>query len=144
MNPEMPTELSGRLTDPAALPEEGDFAALLGRSFDALNEPVQWLACARPAMRAEWRFSLYAGWHRVFVLDGRRLCYVLPRNGAFRFMVLLGDPAVATLRRGLAADVMAELMRHAKKQEDNTVFVLDSHRFDPDLAIALLEAKLAH
>ena len=76
-------------------------------------------------------------------LEKRRLFYLVPKPGDFRFSMILGDRAIALLKQGALVDKILPLLKDAKRYAEGTAFIFDRKTFDPEIVIALLEAKLA-
>ena len=101
-------------------------------------------AAIHPEATAEWKYTAGAGWYRICLLKKRRLFYLRPMTGDFRFSMVLGDRAIALLVGGPCAARVKRLVKSARRFPEGTVFSFDRESFKPDLALALLEAKIAH
>jgi len=142
----MKTKIAGRQAALAEKTSSGDEAlrVLLGRNYDPLAGVINWLRSGHPAVTVDERFGGQAGWHRIYLLKKRRLFYLAPKSGDFRFAMILGDRAIDRVRQGAAAGSFEGLLRDAKRYGEGTAFIFDARSFDPPLVTALLEAKLAH
>lgn len=116
----------------------------LGRAFAPLAQVIAWLQTAQPSVTIDERFPAQTGWHQIYLLKQRRLFYLTPKLGDFRFAMILGDKAIAQVRKSRLAERFLPLLRNARRYSEGTAFIFDRKSFDPPLAIALLEAKLAH
>lgn len=112
-------------------------AKLIARTFAALTK-------AHPQLILEWKFSEEVGWHEIPMLKRRRVLYLVPKRGDFRFSVIIGGKAVDDLRAGPHGQAIARLLETAPRYPEGTVFSFDRHTLQPDLALAVIEAKLAH
>jgi hypothetical protein len=117
---------------------------MLGRAYAPLGKVIDWLRSAQPAVTIEERFHAEAGWHRIYVLKKRRLFYLVPKPGDFRFSMILGGKAIALVRKGPTEARVQPLLEHAKRYPEGTAFIFDRKSFDAEIVIALLEAKLDH
>ncbi len=124
-------------------PDDDDLKKMLGRAYAPLAKVTAWLRSAQPASTIEERFHAQVGWHHIYLLKKRRLFYLTPKPGDFRFAMILGDKAIASLKRGAFAKQFQPLLKDAKRYAEGTAFVFDRKSFDPEIAIALLEAKIA-
>ena len=139
--PPVPTAvLSGRKL-PAG---DDDLKKTLGRAYAPLAKVTAWLRTAQPAVTIEERFHAETGWHQIYLLKKRRLFYLTPKPGDFRFAMVLGDKAVARLQQGAFAAQFQPLLKDARRYAEGTAFIFERRTFAPPLVIALLEAKLAH
>ena len=125
-------------------PNDNDLKKLMGRAFTPLVKVTGWLRSAQPAITIEDRFHAETGWHQIYLLKKRRLFYLTPKEDDFRFAMVLGDKAIAQLRQGPLAARIDPLLKNAKRYPEGTAFIFDRKSFDPQIAIALLEAKIAH
>jgi len=142
----MKTTLAPAASASAETPQPSDdgLRRMLGRAYPALEQVTAWLCSNQPTVTIEERFPAQTGWHRIYLLKKRRLFYLTPMPGDFRFAVVLGDKAIALLRQGAFADQLAPLLDRARRYGEGTAFIFDRKSFDPPLAIALLQAKIAH
>jgi len=124
--------------------DDDNFAVLLQQASAPLAKVTDWLLAKRPAVTIDERYSMQAGWHRIYVLKKRRLFYLVPKPSDFRFSMILGDKALTQLARGPDAARVRALLKTARRYPEGTAFILDRQSFEPDLVIALLEAKLAN
>lgn len=102
------------------------------------------LAKAHPQVVTEWKFSEQVGWHEIPMLKRRRVLYLVPQRGNFRLSVIVGGNAVDDLRAGPHAAAVGRLLEAAPRYPEGTVFCFDRHTLEPELALAVIEAKLAH
>jgi hypothetical protein len=135
---------AGALTDPAQRPTEAVLKATLGASHAALEMLVAALRATRPAISWEWNFSDRSGWHRICLLQQRRLFYLLPLAGGFRLSLIVGDRALAAVASGPHAAVLKRLLKSAPRYPEGTAFIFTAADFNAPVVLALLEAKLAH
>jgi hypothetical protein len=124
-------------------PGNEDLKKLMGRAFGPLAKVTGWLRLAQPAVTIEERFHAETGWHQIYLLKKRRLFYLTPKQGDFRFAMILGDKAIVRLRQGPLAAQIQPLLKNAKRYPEGTAFIFDAKSFKPELIITLLEAKLA-
>lgn len=124
-------------------PGDDDLKKALGRAYVPLAKVTAWLRSAQPAVAIDERFPAQSGWHRIYVLKKRRLFYLVPKRGDFRFSMVLGDKAIARLKQGDFADQFQPLLKGARRYAEGTAFIFDRKSFAPPLVIALLEAKMA-
>ena len=124
-------------------PIDAALAKLLGAAGVPLAKVIAWLRAAHPAVTIDERFPAQPGWHRIYLLKQRRLFYLTPKPGDFRFALILGDRAIERVQRGPLADEMQGLLRDARRYGEGTAFIFAAKPFNPTLVIALLEAKLA-
>ncbi len=135
---------------PAALrgkrlpPDDDDLKKLLGRAFGPLAKVTGWLRAHQPAATIEERFHAETGWHRIYVLKKRRLFYLVPKRGDFRFSMVLGGKAIDLLRQGPFAPRIQSLLQDARRYPEGTAFIFDRKSFEPEIVLALLAAKIAH
>ena len=127
-----------------AQPVEADLKASLGRAYPRLEAVIVWLRSVAPALRVEDRFHMETGWHQIYLLRKRRLFYLTPKAGDFRFAMVLGAKAIAGLQQGPIAGQMPRLLKATKRYAEGTAFIFDRKSFAPSVVIALLEAKLAN
>jgi len=130
------------LSESAAPPTDHDLQAALGAAHGPLAEVVAWLRHREPAMGCEWKFAPLSGWYQIYVLKRRRLFYLLPRPRAFRMVILLDARALTALRQGPLGGGADALISGAKSYPEGMAFTLESRGFYPEIAIALLAAKL--
>ena len=124
-------------------PTDEEFRLGLGPSFGRLNDVVNWFRAREPSVTAHWKFAPISGWYQIYVLKKRRMFYLIPRRDGFRMVILLGDRAIATLREGPLGGGVDALLGSAKRYPEGTAFTLESEGFYPEVAIALLTAKMA-
>lgn len=136
------TESTAALFDSATEPTDHDLKLALGPCHQALADVVDWLRDVQPALISEWKYAPLSGWYRVYVLKKRRMFYLIPRWRGFRIVILLGDRALTALRHGALAGGAEALISEAKRYPEGTAFTLESRGFYPEVAIALLAAKL--
>jgi hypothetical protein len=125
------------------VPGDDDLKATLGRAFAPLAKVTGWLRSVQPDVAIDERFPAQSGWHRIYLLKKRRLFYLVPKRGDFRFSMVLGDKAIAQLKQGGFAARIQLLLKDAKRYPEGTAFIFDRKSFDPEIVIALLEAKIA-
>ena len=125
-------------------PAESDLPSALGRAFDPLAKVLERLRGAHPDIAPEWKYSARSGWHLIYNRKKRRLFYVVPVHGDFRISLILGGKAIAALQAGPCARQMPVLLKEAKRYPEGTAFSLTGETLDVDVAVALLEAKIAH
>jgi hypothetical protein len=130
--------------DEKSVPAESDLPGALGRSFGPLSKVLVRLRAAHPDVAPEWKYSPRSGWHLIFSRKKRRLFYLIPARGDFRLSLILGDKAIAALQAGPCAKEVAELLKEAKRYPEGTAFTLTRATLDTEVAVALLEAKIAH
>lgn len=137
--------------DPAAAfpdekrqPAESDLPGALGRAFAPLAKVLERLRSAHPDVAPEWKFSPRAGWHLIYSRKQRRLFYLIPTRGNFRLSLILGGKAIAALQEGPVAREMPALLKEAKRYPEGTAFSFNRETLDPELTIAILDAKAAH
>jgi hypothetical protein len=125
-------------------PAESDLPGALGRAFAPLAKVLERFRSAHPDVAPEWKYSPRAGWHLIYSRKQRRLFYLVPTRGGFRLSLLLGDKAIAALQAGPCAQQMPALLQAAKRYPEGTAFTFTGATLDVAVAVALLEAKLAH
>ena len=125
-------------------PAEADLASALGRAFGPLAKVLERLRAAHPDIAPEWKYSARSGWHLIYNRKKRRLFYLVPVHGDFRISLILGGKAIAALQAGPCARQMPALLKEAKRYPEGTAFSLTGETLDVDVAVALLEAKIAH
>lgn len=129
--------------DGAVQPTEEGFREGLGPAYGPLHQVLEWCEREYPAYTSEWRYAPLSGWYRIYVFKKRRMFYLLPRRRGFRLVILLGDRALAALREGPLGGGVDSLLGSAKRYPEGTAFTLESEGFYPEVAIALLSAKLS-
>jgi Protein of unknown function (DUF3788) len=130
--------------DEKRLPAESDLRTALGRAFVPLEKILERLRAAHPDVAAEWKYSPRSGWHLIYSRKKRRIFYLIPVRGDFRLSLILGDKAIAALRAGPCAKQMPALLKEAKRYPEGTAFSLPGQTLEIEVAVALLEAKIAH
>jgi hypothetical protein len=135
--------------DPAAAfadakqpPGESELKAALGPAGTVIETVLARLRSLRPEATTSWQFSERSGWYLLLLLKKRRLLYLVPKRGDFRFSMILGDKAIALLRLGPVGPKVESLLKKAKRYPEGTAFTFERKSFDPETAIALLEAKI--
>ncbi len=136
---------------PAAFPDEKvaptteDVVAMVGQTgFAAVTKLKNWVDTAHKNPVHEWLYSNTVGWYEMPSAGDRRLYCFIPRRGDFTLNIVLGEKAIHSLASTPHAKRISSLVKHAKHYAEGTLLSFDSHTFDPELAIALLRAKLAH
>ncbi len=124
-------------------PDDTNLKKMLGRAATPLAKVTSWLLSVQPGVTIEERFPGEDGWHRIYMLKKRRLFYLMPKRRDFRFSMVLGDKAIVMLQQGPLAPQIQPLVAKARHYAEGTAFVFDRKSFDPEIAIALLEAKIA-
>jgi hypothetical protein len=125
-------------------PAESDLPGALGRASAPLAKVLERLHSAHPDVAPEWKFSPRAGWHLIYSRKKRRLFYLIPIRGDFRLSLLLGGQAITALQAGPCAKQMPALLKEAKRYPEGTAFSFTGATLEVEVAVALLEAKLAH
>ena len=125
-------------------PTESDLPGALGSAFCPLEKVLECLRAAHPDVAPEWKYSPRSGWHLIYSRKKRRIFYLIPARGDFRLSMILGGKAIAALKNGPCAGRVEVLLKEAKRYPEGTAFNLTRGSLDVDLAIALLEAKIAH
>jgi hypothetical protein len=92
----------------------------------------------------DWEYSPRSGWHLIYNRKKRWIFYLIPTRGGFRLSLILGGKAVAALQAGPWAKTMLPLLKEAKRYPEGTAFSLTGQTLDIELAVALLEVKIAH
>lgn len=132
----------GSVAELPLAPTDHNLEAMLGVAFPVLNEALTALAAVYPELEHEWKFSPRSGWYQIWLLEGRRLFYVLPKPGSFRLNLILGDKAIKTLKAGPQAAELKRRLESAKRWPEGTMFSFEAADFDPQLVVAMIEAKL--
>ena len=70
----------------------------------------------------DWEYSPRSGWHLIYNRKKRWIFYLIPTRGGFRL----------------------SLLKEAKRYPEGTAFSLTGQTLDIELAVALLEVKIAH
>jgi len=130
--------------DKTLAPTESDLPGALGRAFVPLAKILQQLRAAHPDLAPEWKYSSRSGWHLIFSRKKRRLFYLIPARDNFRLSLILGDKAIAALQAGPCAKEMPALLKEAKRYPEGTAFTFTGTTLGVGMAVALLEAKIAH
>jgi hypothetical protein len=125
-------------------PAESDLPGVLGRAFISLAKVLEYLRSAHSDVAPEWKYSPRSGWHLIYNRKKRRIFYLIPTRGDFRLSLILGDKAIAALQAGPYAKQMPALLKEAKRYPEGTAFNFTSTSLDVALALAFLEAKIAH
>jgi len=125
-------------------PTESDLPGALGRAFGPLAKVLERLRAAHPDVAPEWKYSPRSGWHLIFSRKKRRLFYLVPTRGDFRLSLILGGKAIAALQAGPCAKQMPALLKDAKRYPEGTAFTFTGATLDPEVAVAMIEAKIAH
>ncbi|HUJ43016.1 MAG TPA: DUF3788 family protein [Opitutaceae bacterium] len=125
-------------------PADSDLPGALGGAHAPLQGVLDRLRAGHPAVTAEWKYSPRSGWHLIYSLKQRRLFYLVLQRGNFRLSLILGGKAIAALQAGPCARKMPALLKAAQRYPEGTAFSFNRETLDADLAIALLEAKIAH
>ena len=92
----------------------------------------------------DWEYSPRSGWHLIYNRKKRWIFYLIPTRGGFRLSLILGGKAVAALQAGPSAKTMPALLKEAKRYPEGTAFSFNGQTLEVDVAVALLEAKIAH
>jgi hypothetical protein len=130
--------------DKAPQPTEFDLATALGHAFGPLAKVLERLRTAHPDAKSEWKYSPRSGWHLIFSRKKRRIFYLIPACDDFRLSMILGDTAISALETGPCARKMPALLKEAKRYPEGTAFNFTSGTLDVAMALAFLEAKIAH
>jgi hypothetical protein len=85
----------------------------------------------------EWR-----GWVAVPTVKKRRICYSIPRRGDYELRMILGDAALAALKKSPYAKNIAALLPSAVRYPEGTSFTFTPHTWHAEVVFALLEAKM--
>jgi hypothetical protein len=143
----MPTKTDMRresvVAEPPIAPSDDDLKNALGRLCPVLNEALSAVQAVHPRAVCDWKFSPRAGWYQIYSLEGRRLFYIVPKRGGFRISMILCGKAVASLQQSPHSVRVTGLLRSAKRYPEGTAFVFTADRFDVDLFLAFVEAKVA-
>lgn len=136
---------------PAAFPDEKvaptteDVVAMVGQAaFAAFSKLRNWVDTSHKNASHEWLYSTTVGWYEMPSVGDRRLYCFIPRRGDFTLNIVLGEKAIHSLSTNPYAKRISSLVKHSKHYAEGTLLSFDSQTFDPDVAIALLRAKLAH
>ena len=130
--------------DETQKPAESDLPGALGRAFGPLAKVLDSLRAVHPDVAPEWRYSPRSGWHLIYNWKKRRIFYLIPTRGGFRLSLILGGKAIAALQAGPWAKNMPALLKEAKRYPEGTAFSFTGQTLDIELAVALLEVKIAH
>lgn len=136
------TKRDGSVAELPLAPTDHNLEDLLGTAFPVLNEALSALVAVYPELEHEWKFSPRSGWYQIWLLEGRRLFYVLPKPGAFRLSLILGDKAIKALKQGAHAAELKRRLESAKRWPEGTSFAFEATDFDAALVVAMVEAKL--
>jgi hypothetical protein len=129
--------------DPKRPPEPAELATTLGRAFGPLSKVTEAIRAAQPSVTVEWKFSPRSGWYQIYVLNKRRLFYLIPKSGDYYLSLILGDKALALLKQGAFAAEVGLLLKDAKRYPEGTAFRFERKAFNPRLVLALLAAKIS-
>lgn len=129
--------------DPKREPSDEELRARMGAAFAPIGEVLDRLAGAGRIITGLWKYSARIGWYRIAMLKRRRIFYLVPQQKGFRVSLILGDRAIAILKSGPHAHTVERLLRTAKRYPEGIAFSFDQETFQPDLLVALLEAKIA-
>jgi hypothetical protein len=132
------------VAEPPIAPSDDDLKNALGRLSPVLNEALSAVQAVYPGAVCDWKYSPRAGWYQICSLKGRRLFYIVPKRGGFRISMVLGGRAVAFLQQSAYSVRVTGLLRSAKRYPEGTAFVFTADRFDGDLFLAFVEAKVAN
>lgn len=131
--------------NPARPPTDDEVRTMLGAAAqDVLEEFDAHIDSAHPGTDVTWGYSTAAGWYRISTLRRQRLFYLVPRQGDFRLNIVLGYRAIASLADGPHAVQITGLLQQAERYTDGTLFSFDHQTLDCALALALIQARLAH
>ncbi len=136
------TKREGTLAELPLAPTDHNLEDMLGAAFPVLNEALSALIALHPEMGHEWRFSPRSGWYQIWMLEDRRLFYVLPKPGSFRLNLIIGDKAIKSLRSGPHAAELDRRLVSAQRYPEGTTFTFGTDDFDARLIVAMVEAKL--
>jgi hypothetical protein len=125
-------------------PADSDLPGALGGAHAPLQGVLDRLRAEHPAVTAEWKYSPRSGWHLIYSRKQRRLFYLVPTRGNFRFSLILGGKAIAALQAGPFARAMPALLKEAKRYPEGTAFSFNRGTLDVEVVFAFLEAKIAH
>lgn len=125
-------------------PSARELGALFGEARSPGEALMRWLRETHPDAVLEWSYSSRCGWYLIGRLKKRRLFYLLPRRKDSELRLILGAKAIASLATTPHAAAVKRLLATAQRYPEGTLFVFPADRFDSDLAIALLQSKLAH
>jgi hypothetical protein len=125
-------------------PTESDLPDALGQAFIPLAKVLGSLRAAHPDVAPEWKYSPRSGWHLIYNRKKRRILYLVPSRRDFRLSMILGDKAIAALQAGPCAKKMPALLKDAKRYPEGTAFNFTGGTLDVAVALAFLEAKIAH
>ncbi len=137
--------------DPAAAfpdeklePDDDSLKTALGAAFAPIAEILAAVRTSYPDVTPGWQYSQRSGWYRLALQQKRRLFYLIPKQGDFSLMFLLGGKALASLETTPHAKTVARLLKTAKRWPEGTEFRFDASTCDPSLVSALIAAKIAH
>ena len=126
--------------------EEPDHAEMLTVIGPILSGPLtklhQWIE-SLDGQVYEHKFSVAVGWYEIAVTRQRRVYYFIPKYDDFLLNLIIGPRAIMSLVGGAHSAHIAMLLKNAKHFPEGTLFSFDGKSFDPELVIALCQAKLS-
>lgn len=143
MNKNSPKTEAAAFPDEQKAPAPADIERLMhSKPYGPAADLHARLAAMHPDMSAEWKYSQRSGWYEIPTLKKRRLFYFAPKRADFRVNLVLGDRAIVSLAGTAAGHQAAKLVKTAPRYPEGTLFSFDRQSLDPELVIALIEAKL--
>ncbi|PTX94426.1 DUF3788 family protein [Opitutus sp. ER46] len=132
-------------SDPQNAPTNEAIVEMVGAEAHAAIAAVNhWLETSHQHVTHEWRFSQTSGWYDIALIKERRIFYFIPKPGGFLLNIVLSDRAIAALPHWLDDKHITRLVRAAKRYAEGTVFSFAAQTLVPEVAIALLKAKISH
>lgn len=141
LKPEM--DPSAAFPDATHQPADAELNATLGPAAILLEQALAPFRSSKSPVTIAWQFSPRAGWYRLNLMKKRRLLYLVPKQGDFRLMMVLGGKAIESLQHGPYSRQTAKLLKTAKRYPEGTAFSFNRQTFDSGLLTAFLAAEIA-
>jgi hypothetical protein len=135
---------ANRFFNEAKRPNDADLRKRVGATYQLIEDTITALQSEYEGIVFEWVFSRTAGWYIVCSRKKRRLFYLLPSEGDFRFRMVFGDKAVEEIKKGPFPPAVGAMLRSAKKYPEGTLLEFNKDDFNPEAAFELLKLKIAN
>jgi hypothetical protein len=138
------TVRTDKFLNPSKHPSDADLRKRIGPSYQQIEDTINGLQSEFEGITFEWMFSKTSGWHLVCNRRKRRLFYLIPSDGDFRFRMVFGDKALAEIMANSFPKLIVDMIRSAKKYPEGTLCELTKDTFTSQTAFELLKIKIAN
>ncbi len=128
-------------TNPAKHPSENDLKKRIGQSYQLIEKTILSLQSVYTDISSEWKFSKTSGWYVTYNRKKKRLFYLFPIDGGFKYRMVLGDNALLQINREAFPDWVIDMAQQAKKYPEGTLLEFHSNNFDVEVTTKLIKIK---